>query len=116
MKFSIFLPLVSCEHCREQNCPRKMSLKDMRQQRIQSLKFQVMKEISRRYELSELLVDYSGPPPEEHEIEMDAEDALELDNPKCELPESGKHSKVIIHSHEESNAGLKNNLKATVQP
>ena len=84
-----------------------MSLESIREQRIQSLKFQVIKEISRRYNLSELIVNYSGPAPEDHEVEIDAEDAIELDNPKCEVTKRGEKSKVIIHSHEKSYQGKK---------
>jgi hypothetical protein len=108
MKLSFFIPLVSSEFCAEKSCPIKMSFEDVREQRIQSLKFQVIKEISRRYDLADLVADYSGPPPEEHEIENDAEDAIDFDNQKCEIEKSGAKTKVIIHSHEKSNAGFIN--------
>ena len=83
----------------------KMSFKEKRDQRIQSLKFQVIKEISRRYDLADLIANYSGPPPEEHEIENEAEDAIDFDSQKCEMEKNGEKTKVIIHSHDESNAG-----------
>jgi len=85
----------------------KMNFDDLREQRIQSLKFQVIKEISRRYDLADLILNFSGPPPEEHEIENDAEDAIDFDSPMCEIEKSGAKTKIIIHSHEKSNTGLK---------
>ena len=99
------LNFVKSEFCAEQTCPMKMSFEDVRVQRINSLKFQVIKEISRRFDRADLVMTFSGPPPEEHEIETDAEDAIDFDNPECETEKSGAKTKVIIHSHEKSNAG-----------
>ena len=47
----------------------------------------------------------SGLPPEELEIENEVEDAVDFDSQKCEIEKNGEKTKVIIHSHDESNAG-----------